>query len=260
MPFHACHLLALVSLIASTVTGQLVDMDGPERPVETSESLLSPTLKLNRVNFNGNVLQSRGSKDVVGQWFVSFCPSWWEPCQKLEAPYAEMTTTWEKKLNTALLTKEVRFAAVDCAIDKVLCNEQGVETYPTVHRYRDGKRIASWSGGRRDDPERLAKWLQRQLANAGQPVPSVDSGFHVKLSQLMPGGRALDFILVFGVLALNFRAICNNPGLSKKQPRAASTASTQQAAGSEPPVQARIPGTARFLPDTWGMARQCFWL
>jgi len=258
MPFRICHLLASVHLIACMVAGQLVDMEEPGVPEEkASESLLSPTLKLNRMNFHGNVLQSKGSKDLIGQWFVSFCPSWWEPCQRLEAPFAEMTITWENQLNTALLTKDVRFAAVDCAIDKVLCNEQGVETYPTVHRYRDGKRIASWSGGRRDDPERLAKWLQRQLANAGHPAPPVDSSFHFKLSQLTPGGRTLDFILVFGVLALNFRAVCNNPGLSQKQPRAAST---HQAARSEQPVQARIPGTARFLPDAWGIARPCFWL
>lgn len=245
-------------LFASMVAGQLVDMEGPEFPEEAAfGSLLSPTLKLNRLNFRGNVLQSQGSKDLVGQWFVSFCPAWWEPCQRLEVPWAELTSMWESQLNTALLNKEVRFAAVDCAIDKVLCNEQAVETYPTVHRYRDGKRIASWSGGRRDDPERLAKWLQRQLANAGSPEPGADTGFHVKLSQLMPGGRALDFILVFGVLALNFRAICNNPGLSQKHPRAVST---QQAARRETPVQVCIPSTARFLPDAWGIVRQCLWL
>lgn len=257
MPFHIRR-LPVFFLVASMVTGQQVglDVEGPDVPKETvSQSLLSPTLKLNRVNFGGNVLHSSGSKDSVGQWFVSFCPSWWEPCQRLEVPFAEMTSTWEHQLNTALLTKEVRFAAVDCAIDKVLCNEQGVETYPTVHRYKDGTRIATWSGGRRDDPERLAKWMQRQLANAGKPPLSADDGFHFKVSQIVPGGRALDFLLVFGVLALNFRAICNNPGLSQKQPHAVST---QQAVRSEQPV--RIPGTGRFMPDAWGMARQCFWL
>lgn len=256
MPFHIRHVPVL--LVVSMVTGQQlgIEVEGPEEPASTvAESLLSPTLKLNRVNFRGNVLQSRGSKDLVGQWFVSFCPSWWEPCQRLEEPFAELTSTWEKQLNTALLSKEVRFAAVDCAIDKVLCNEQSVETYPTVHRYKDGKRIASWSGGRRDDPERLAKWLQRQLGNAGKPEPVVDAGFHIKLGHLVPGGRALDFILVFGVLALNFRAICNNPGLSKKQARAVPL---QQAVRSEQPV--RIPGTARFMPDAWEKARQSLWL
>jgi len=257
--FHELYLSALLALLVGPVAGQLLDVDGPEEKEDTvAETLLSPVLKLNHMTFGGNVLQPPGGTEYVGQWIVSFCPSWWEPCQRIATPYAEMTSTWQAKLNTALLTREVRFATVDCAIDKVLCNEQNVESYPTVHRYKDGKRVASWSGGRKDDPDRLAKWLQRQLADASKPAPGADGGLSAKLSQnFWPGDRVLDLLLVLAVLALNFRAICSNPSLSQKQP---SVATSRQSVRHAQPAQIQVPGTERFLPQTWAAGRPGLWL
>jgi len=52
--------------------------------------------------------------------------------------FAEAAGHWQPLLNTGAMVEKVRFAQVDCAIDKVLCNEQGVVDYPMVAHYRDG--------------------------------------------------------------------------------------------------------------------------
>ena len=68
-----------------------------------------------------------------------------------------MVSTWGHQLNTTRLANDARAHAVYCASDELLYNAPGVGACPPVHHYRDGKRVASWSGGRRDGPERLEK-------------------------------------------------------------------------------------------------------
>jgi len=243
-------------LAAATATGQEVVSVAEAKGVEAvvASAVRTSVLELNRFTFGGNVLQQ--DTRHAAHWVVAFCPSWWEPCQNLEGPYAELSRQWEGTLNTALLTKEVRFAMVDCASDKVLCNEQDVESYPTVHRYHKGQRVASWSGGRRDDPARLAKWLGGQLAKlAAEPAPSLTGDFQEAFwGYLIPGDRAIDLLLVLLVLGLNFRAVSRNPELWRK----ACIAARQPEAAAGPcdeAVQQGRPGVARFLPEAWANAR-----
>lgn len=104
----------------------------------------SSVLMLNRYIFDKSVLQT--TQWEIENWIVLFCVSWYEGCQSLEEPYKHLASTWHGLLNTQLLTSKVRFAAVDCAVDKVLCNSQDVKDYPTVIHYAGQRRLASWRG------------------------------------------------------------------------------------------------------------------
>lgn len=100
---------------------------------------------LNRFTFEGNVL--KGTGDVVDHWIVMFCPGWNDQCQSLLPSYELLGVQWENKLNKAVMSSAVRFAKVDCATEKALCNSQGVEDYPSVFHYRNQQLVGSWSSG-----------------------------------------------------------------------------------------------------------------
>lgn len=186
-------------------------------------------LKLDQLTFHGNV---RTEDDRVAHWFVYYCPAWWEPCQFLSPAYAQMGSEWQARLNGALFSSEVRFAEVDCAADKVLCNDQGVETYPTVMHYQGGKPVGKWEGTlRRGDSmevfkRALSKWLVKQLAGAVAKVAEapktmangVDGTWANFVSYLVPSEIAKDILVIFAVIAMLFRVIMNNPELWGKAP------------------------------------------
>ncbi|CAK0845415.1 unnamed protein product, partial [Prorocentrum cordatum] len=90
-------------------------------------------LHLGRRTFAQTVLPS--TRYPVENWVVMFCYSWYEPCQSIADPYSAWSREWEGKLNQDLFTTSVRFATVDCATDKELCNDQEVEGYPHVKQY-----------------------------------------------------------------------------------------------------------------------------
>lgn len=254
-----CRSVPLALLAAVVVSGEhVVNVEEAQATDDDSVVTAFPRSvpELNRFTFSGNVLEQTGHDSRVGHWVVAFCPTWWEPCQRLLNSYGDMARQWEGSLNDALLTKEVRFAMVDCATGKVLCNEQSVESYPTVHRYHRGKRVASWSGGRKDDPARLAKWLDRQFATIAKPPANVAGSLQDALQQyLTPGDRALDAMLVLAVLALNFRAVCSNPQLWRK---AEARGPEKPDTAAEPQADAAVPGTSgivRYLPEVWAKVR-----
>lgn len=106
-----------------------------------SDATTSVTL-LNRFTFNGAVQQEH-----VDHWIVLFCAEWYELCQQVQPGYQSTATVWEEALSynaTSWQKSAVRFAEVSCATDKALCNENNVETYPTVLHFKDGKLVKSW--------------------------------------------------------------------------------------------------------------------
>ena len=122
---------------------------------------IPPVLALNQVTFAANVLRSVGT---AGTYMVLFCYSWWQACEKLAPAFDHMATSWQDKLNKeSVFTQQVRFAQVDCALERVLCNEQGVKGLPHVQRYSHGIRTSKWIGGRKNHEAGLAKWLDKQL-------------------------------------------------------------------------------------------------
>uniref|UniRef100_A0A7S1PT74 Thioredoxin domain-containing protein n=1 Tax=Alexandrium catenella TaxID=2925 RepID=A0A7S1PT74_ALECA len=224
-------------------------------------------LRLNAHTFSGNVLR-KPMDEHAEHWVVSFCPNWWEPCQNLALPFDQFSVEWERRLNTRLLTKKVRFATVDCATDKVLCNQQRVEQYPTVHHYHRGKRAATWVGGRTSDVEKLAKFLTKRLSNAaadaaatalptgGGAAAAPAAAARSLRDRLVPGDRAIDLTLIIVVLSLNTWAVFSNPRLwqlSSGASKDTSKGAAASAASAASPSAASSRSVQRFLPRDWGV-------
>lgn len=220
-------------------------------------SNIDSVLMLNHFTFRGNVLQPSDGRHNAAHWVICFCPDWFEPCQSLAEPYAVQAAEWQGKLNHALLTKEVRFAKVDCAKEKVLCNEQNIEQYPTVHHYSKGSRIATWRGNRGDNPTRLVKWLGHQLkdsvfASNEKPSATMDIKSLLKKALPVPSERMLDIVIIFMVLGINIRLICSNPELLKRTVHGKKNGSNSKLVEPKENIMVEKPmGTARFLPSKW---------
>lgn len=123
-------------------------------------------LRLNSRTFGGNVL--RREEPIAEHWIVLFCYSWYPPCQAFQVPYMGFAEKYSEALNNdTLFSNFVRFAAVDCAIDKVLCNEQEVEGYPTVSHYAAGELRSQWTGGDVEkDAKRVRQWLDKEIVSS----------------------------------------------------------------------------------------------
>mmetsp|Transcript_78491 Transcript_78491/g.142954 ORF Transcript_78491/g.142954 Transcript_78491/m.142954 type:complete len:319 (-) Transcript_78491:76-1032(-) len=122
--------------------------------------------RLNRYNFAGNVL--RGTGDQAKHWIVIFCTDWHERCHALVPSYELLGAQWEEKLNeNSLFGSSVRFAKVDCATEKELCTSQGVEDYPTVKHYEQGRDVGMWTSG----APGLVRWVKQELTGK-KPVQS----------------------------------------------------------------------------------------
>lgn len=222
----------------------------------------SPVLKLNANIFHGNVL--RGS-DRVDSWVVLYCPEWWEPCQMIQHHFAARSAEWDSQLNGgALLTLQSRFARVDCATDKPLCNERGVESYPTVQHFAKGQLVASWEGGRKSDAESLAKFLQGRLdgiltkATAGASEESGEDN-------LMSSDLLVDCMVILLVLGANHLAVSRNPNLWQRalpnakplldmasaSPHAASHLAIQRDGDVFLPKARRTPLAVAVAPAAW---------
>merc|ERR1719219_3046855 len=92
----------------------------------------------------------------------------------MQRSYTVLAERYDLKENgdAELLRSIVRFAAVDCAVDKVLCNTQLVDDYPALRHYREGKIHASWRpSGKRNLPEAVMAWLNKTLT---APTPRAD--------------------------------------------------------------------------------------
>mmetsp|Transcript_46618 Transcript_46618/g.124574 ORF Transcript_46618/g.124574 Transcript_46618/m.124574 type:complete len:488 (+) Transcript_46618:119-1582(+) len=198
-------------------------------------------LHLGRRTFAQTVLPS--TRYPVENWVVMFCYSWYEPCQDIMDPYSAWSRDWEAKLNQDLFTTRVRFARVDCATDKELCNAQDVEGYPHIKQYSEGVAVAKWTGGRQKDAARLAKWLTKRLGAPAEP----EGGEQLEEVQpdpsLVARERGINALLVLGVSALVFRAVCLDAELWKG-PTTAPPAAAQD--GHSAP-----PAGPRGLPAEW---------
>jgi len=135
---------------------------------QTSNTAVSDTGSvpvLNRVTFRGNVFDETARTE---HWVVFFCVDWYKPCQHLRPSYLALASDWERELNkNQLLQLSVRFAEVDCAVDKVLCNDQLVEMYPALVHYHRGKRVGYWeNGGGKVEKEdkKMHDWIENEMS------------------------------------------------------------------------------------------------
>lgn len=143
------------------------DADGTlPRKIEASRVAIQTrsTPVLNRFTFNGNVMG-----DLVDDWFVMFCTGWDEECQELLPSYEGLGEYWENKKNNGLFSSSVRFARVDCTIEKPLCNSVEIPGYPSIVHWRRGGIISAWFGGgpKYDGgASELSIWVKRQLESS----------------------------------------------------------------------------------------------
>lgn len=127
-----------------------------------SSAIHSPVLELNAYIFESNVLHG----NYVDHWVVLFCPKWFEPCEHLWPAYEAESGKWQRQMNKDLLHLHARFARVDCATDKVLCNTQSIEEYPTVVHYYKGVHVSQWTMRSRNGARLMASWIKKQLTTA----------------------------------------------------------------------------------------------
>lgn len=191
----------------------------PSSEAVVSSSVPDIIVRLNSRIFTGNVLEGQ---ERTQHWVVLFCPSWWDPCQKLERHFPAHAARWEDKLNQeSLVNLPVRFASVDCATDKVLCNQQKVHSYPTVVHYESGKYGAVWTGNGRNDQKRLEKWLEEQLSGVRPPqtVPtpalSVRASLERTIVNIPVPSYCLDAGIIFASLLSVMLMVTRNPSLCK---------------------------------------------
>merc|ERR1719272_263145 len=119
---------------------------------------------LGRHSFNVTVGQEH-----VDNWIVLFCVDWLEHCQGLWHYYRRMATHWEHALApnaSSWQATAVRFAEVDCATDKPLCNDNNVENYPSVVHFKNGKIAKAWdvSKGATSLSGDISKWIGKELS------------------------------------------------------------------------------------------------
>jgi len=132
----------------------------------------SAVASLNRVTFAGNVFGSREGEGNEG-WMVLFCVDWYEPCKNFQDAFLSTAAEHGGMSDDEVLSRTTRFAQVDCAVDKVLCNSQDVGAYPTVVHYRLGGRAGEWSQSGRT-PEKEAKSFQKWVAKQMQHMDTLD--------------------------------------------------------------------------------------
>lgn len=214
---------------------------------------------LNRVTFAGNVLANKENQESEGPdaWVVLFCAEWFEPCVQFQEDFKTLALEHGDTSVDNLFSRTTRFAEVDCAIDKELCNTQDVDMYPTVVYYRNGGRVAEWIPGnlRNMDKEatKFAKWLKKTAEAPFKLVPDENDtetqarrphsmGQLVPMLVLLAAGTVwvsrLGMELQQGVQFLR-EVRANRPSLAKKQ--------LPESLKDEPNDIAVI----RSLPETW---------
>lgn len=209
------------------------DAEQEENMIEKDRDLHGVVLKLNDRIFDGNVLKQ--SDYSTEHWMVYWCPNWFEPCTALMEKYAPLSTQWQGKLNKdSLLRMNVRFAKVDCATDKPLCNKMGVEDYPTVQHYHKGVLVRTFVGRVQKPGSKLEAWLKQELDNIEQynekKVSSLTPG---ALQFIVPAERSLDIFLVVLLISINFWVVARNPNLRQKAGYTGESAPTSPAVNAQ---------------------------
>lgn len=141
-------------------------------PLRTGFADASQVPVLNRVTFNGNVHRD---SEIVEHWLVMFCVEWWEPCRVLRRKFHSVALQHGRSSNAnSILQLQVRFAEVDCTVDRVLCNEQQAGGVLKIVHYHRGTSVASWTLNSNDlevQMRRMSKFLTQQTELATGDAP-----------------------------------------------------------------------------------------
>jgi len=164
----------LLCILVSQSSAQTVKK---KAKVETKVSHVSSVPVLNRVTFYGNV---QDEMEHVQHWVVLYCVEWYNACELMRQTYLDLASSYERALNTnALLQLPVRFAEVDCQVDKVLCNEQHVDWYPEIVHYHRGDMVARWTADEKasikEDEANMTAFLEVQMNFTAPETAEIDS-------------------------------------------------------------------------------------
>jgi len=90
-----------------------------------------------------HILTSDSFNSVVGKGdtFIKFYAPWCGHCQKLAPTWDELAKLFEKD-------EQVKVAKVDCTQHQSVCQEHEVKGYPTLHYFRDGRKLETYKGAR----------------------------------------------------------------------------------------------------------------
>eukprot|EP00440_Ansanella_granifera_P018593 gb/GFBE01020196.1/.p1 GENE.gb/GFBE01020196.1/~~gb/GFBE01020196.1/.p1 ORF type:complete len:269 (+),score=54.42 gb/GFBE01020196.1/:1-807(+) len=209
--------------------------------------------------FDGVVKAERGAEE----WVVFFCVNWLDQCKDLRDDFRRLGTTLEDKFNKdRVFSAKVRFAEVDCAEDKVLCNKQNVDNYPTIVRYNHGARTSVWEGRlgapRNARHQVMHNWLYSEVGtDVPRPVPAVpESESPFRWAATCGSFMALVVVLVkmsADILMSTVEAVRISSGAPTAeeavQQRAKEAAAATRAANSP------FSRLARRLPQDWAAQR-----
>lgn len=149
-----------------------IDLSGARKREQQEEDASivpvdSSVLTLNSHIFKGNVLKHNA---YVKRWVVLYCLPWFPPCQRFQELYNVAAKEEQQARNTGIWVSEVRFAQVNCATDKVLCNDMNVGMMPLLAMYENQHEAARlvWGNDNKNPSELLHSFLDSKLAKGAQ--------------------------------------------------------------------------------------------
>jgi len=93
--------------------------------------------------------------------FVYFMTPWCTPCQTLDPRWEEMAQFFQDG-------NVVKVARLDCARNKVICDEENVDEFPTLNLYRDGKLDGPYTGAH--TTEELISFCKNAASNSKEEL------------------------------------------------------------------------------------------
>lgn len=162
--------LVALSLVAHTVSSEKVQ-DHTDHGTQGGQTPIGDTMKdaiktsdvhiLSEANFTSFITDH---PHVLAEFYAPWCGH----CQALEPKYEKAATELKDSRDDVFLAK------VDCTENKQLCEDQGVQGFPTLKAFKGNTDTSKMYAGARET-EALVEWMVKQT----QPVVTIMDKDHV---------------------------------------------------------------------------------